>query len=52
LTILFFDVIAIAIAEKKGEDNEKKSLKDAYIISCETPKIMKQPKHLARLLGD
>jgi len=25
----FFDVIAIAIAEKNGEANEKKSLKDA-----------------------
>jgi len=37
LTILFFEVIAIAIADKKGEANAKKSLKDAYIISCETP---------------
>ena len=46
LTILFFDIIAIAIAEKKGEDNEKKSLKDAYIISCETPypKLYPNPK--------
>jgi len=38
LAILFFEVIAIAIADKKGEANEKKSLKDAYIISCEVPK--------------
>jgi len=51
LAILFFEVIAIAIADKKGEANEKKSLKDAYIISCEVPNTTEKhrvPKFMHR----
>jgi len=32
----FFDVIALAIAEKNCEANGKKSFKDAYLISWKT----------------